>query len=559
MHHWFQLLIIIFVILSIAPFLGVYMAAAFGDKDKSSPVPFRWLERFIYKVCGIVPEKEMTWKTYAKALLYFNGLGIFFLFFLQVFQQWLPLNPQNFSMVKPDLALNTAVSFVTNTSWQAYGGEVTMSYFTQMVGLTVQNFVSAATGNSALLVLIRGFTRKSMATIGNFWADLVRTVVYLLLPLSIMIAFFLVGEGVIQNFKEYLSVETLSGEKQIIPMGPAASQIAIKQLGTNGGGFFNANSAHPFENPTPLSNIVETIAILLIPVAAVFMYGHMIKEKRQSRLLFAVMTALWISSLAIALFGELLPNANAMPPLEGKEMRFGTVKSVLWAVSTTATSNGSVNAMNDSLSPLAGAAALFNMIIGEVAFGGVGVGLCSMLMFVLLTVFLAGLMVGRTPEYLGKKIEKGEMQWVMLAILGPCALILLGVTIAFYYPEALKSLKNFGPHGLSEMLYAYTSAASNNGSAFAGLNADTPFFNSSLALVMLFGRLAILLPSLAIGGSLAEKKGMVPSLGTLETDKCLFGLLLLSVIIILGALTFFPAFTLGPIVEQILLQEGRTF
>ena len=561
MQNGLQLGVFILLLLIAVPLLGRYMAKIFQDNHKISIPLLSSLENLTYRVCHIDPSQEMTWKNYAKAMLYFNLVGLVFLFLLQVLQGWLPLNPQGFSGLEPSLAFNTAVSFVTNTNWQAYGGENTMSYLTQMTGLTVQNFVSAATGNAVLLSLIRGISRKSSQTIGNFWVDLTRTIVYLLLPLCIIFSLFLVSQGVIQNFHSYVEAKTLAGESQNIPMGPAASQIAIKQLGTNGGGFFNANSAHPFENPTPLSNFLETFAIICIPAAATYMYGLLIKSRKQGWIIFSVMFLLWIGGIAVALTSEytLNPVLGLNPVLEGKETRFGLDNSILWAVSTTGTSNGSVNSMHSSLSPLAGGVAMFNMMIGEVIFGGVGVGLCGMLMFVLLTVFLAGLMVGRTPEYLGKKIEKTEMQWIMLAILTPCALILLGAGIASILPIALESLASAGPHGLSEILYAFSSAAGNNGSAFAGLNANTYFFNIVLGIIMLLARLAILVPSLAIAGNLAQKSTMAPSLGTFATDKILFGILLLSVIFIVAALTFFPALSLGPIIEQILMLHGQAF
>lgn len=561
MEEKFELIIFILFFLTIVPFLGHYMAIIFQDHSNRTIPLLTHLEKFTYYFCQIQPHQEMTWKSYSKAMLYFNGLGFAFLFLLQLLQGWLPLNPQGFSGVEPALAFNTAASFVSNTNWQAYGGENTLSYLTQMMGLTVQNFVSAATGNAVLLALIRGIYRKSSQTIGNFWVDLTRTVVYLFLPICVILALILVSEGVIQNLHPYVVATTLMGDTQVIPMGPVASQIAIKQLGTNGGGFFNANSAHPFENPTPLSNFLETLAILCIPAAATYMYGILIKSKRQGWIIFSVMFILWASGLTIALISEFTPNdvLGVNPVLEGKETRFGIVDSILWAVSTTGTSNGSVNNMHASLSPLAGGVALFNIMIGEVIFGGVGVGLCGMLMFVLLTVFLAGLMVGRTPEYLGKKIEKTEIQWVMLAILSPCALILLGSGIASVWPSALDSLANAGPHGLSEILYAFSSAAGNNGSAFAGLNANTYFYNISLGVIMILARLAILIPSLAVAGHLAQKQIIAPSLGTFATDKPLFGVLLLSVILIVAALTFFPALSLGPIVEQILMLRGQAF
>ena len=554
MDHWLSLMLFIILLLVLSPLLGRYMASIFRDQSQPSYFFLSWLEKFIYRICGVDPEQEMGWKEYTKALIYFNLFGLVFLFLLQLFQGWLPLNPQNFSGVEPALALNTAVSFVTNTNWQAYSGETTMSYFTQMLGLGVQNFVSAATGNAALLALIRGIHRHSAQTIGNFWRDLTRSIVYLLLPLSFFFGFFLVSQGVIQNFHSYVQVSTLENGTQTIPMGPVASQVAIKQLGTNGGGFFNANSAHPFENPTPLSNFFETLAILLIPAATVFMYGSLINSRKEAIVIFTVMFTLWIGGLVVSYHFQSLSNSNAAinPVLEGMETRFGPLNSLLWSVSTSGTSNGSVNSMLDSLSPLAGGVALFNIILGEVVFGGVGVGLSSMLMFVFLTVFLSGLMVGRTPEYLNKKIEKFEIQWVMLAILTPCALTLLGSAIASVLPAALESLGNSGPHGLSEILYAFASAAGNNGSAFAGLNANTYFYNISLAIIMLLCRLAIVISSLAIAGSLVRKTPVASSIGTLTTNTPLFGALLFSVILIVGALTFFPALSLGPIVEQLL-------
>lgn len=540
------------------PWLGSYMAAVFEGKKR--PL-FGWLESLIYRATSIDPAQEMSAKDYIKCMLYFNGFGFAFLFLLLLCQGWLPLNPQQFKGVEPALAFNTAVSFITNTNWQSYGGENTLSYLTQMLGLTVQNFLSAATGSAVLIAFIRGIARRFSQTIGNFWVDMTRSVVYIFLPLSIIFAFLLVSQGVIQNLNPYVEAHTLAGETQIIPMGSAASQVAIKQLGTNGGGFFNANSAHPFENPTPFSNFLEMFAIVLIPASAAYMYGSMIQSRQHGWLILTVMLVLWIFSMLVANYSEHLlnPVLGVDPVLEGKETRIGIDASVAWAASTTATSNGSVNNMHSSLSPLAGGIAMFNMMAGEVTFGGVGVGLCGMLMFILLTVFIAGLMVGRTPEYLGKKIEKFEMQWVMQAILAPCALILIGAGIASLLPTALESLGNKGPHGLSEILYTFSSAAGNNGSAFAGLNANTLFYNLSLGIVMLLGRLAILIPSLVIAGSLAGKQKMAESLGTFATDNYIFGFLLTSIIIIVAALTFFPALSLGPIVEHILMQHGQAF
>jgi K+-transporting ATPase ATPase A chain len=561
MDNWLELGFFILLLLVTVPILGHYMASIFQDGvDKSYPL-LGWLEKNIYRICHIDPHQEMNWKEYAKALLYFNLFGLIFLFLLQLLQGWLPLNPQGLPGVEPTLAFNTAVSFVTNTNWQAYGGENTMSYLTQMLGMTVQNFVSAATGNAVLLALIRGIQRYSSETIGNFWRDLTRTVVYLLLPFCLVFALFLASQGVIQTLSPYIQVTTLENETQTIPLGPVASQIAIKQLGTNGGGFFNANSAHPFENPTPLSNFLENFTIFWIPAAATYMYGLMLKSRKQGWVIFIVMFVLWVGGLAVALYSESLNNPvlGVNPVMEGKETRFGSINSVLWAVTTTGTSNGSVNSMHDSLSPLAGGVAMFNLMIGEVVFGGVGVGLCGMLMFVLLTVFLSGLMVGRTPEYINKKIEKNEMQWVMLAILAPGALILLASGISSILPIALDSLGNTGPHGLSEILYTSASTAGNNGSAFAGINANTSYYNLSLAVIMLIARLAILIPSIAIAGNLAAKTTVATSVGTFSTDTFLFGVLLFSVIFIVAALTFFPALSLGPIVEQILMLRGHAF
>lgn len=503
----------------------------------------------------------MKWSEYGKALLYFNFFGLIGLFCIQLLQDRLPLNPQSFPAVAWPSALNTAVSFTTNTNWQSYAGESTMSYLTQMLGLASQNFLSAATGMAVLVALTRGFTRKNMETIGNFWVDLVRTILYLLLPLSILMAAFLIGEGVVQTFSPYVEISTLEGGKQTVPLGPAASQVAIKQLGTNGGGFFNTNSAHPFENPTALSNLVEMLAILLIPAASVYAYGIMIHSKKHAMLLILVMFTMWLCGNAVSRYSEGIANPvfDGITVLEGQETRFGVMNSVLWTTSTTATSNGSVNAMISSLSPLTGGVALFNIMLGELIFGGIGVGLCSMIMFILLTVFLSGLMVGRTPEYFGKKIEKREVQWMMLAILLPSSMILIGASLASVYPAALESLLNQGPHGLSEILYAFSSAAGNNGSAFAGLNAGSDFYNLSLAVVMLLGRISIILPSLAIAGLLAKKNRSPDSAGTFSTHSLLFAVLLFGVILLIGGLTFFPALSLGPIVEHLLMLEGRTF
>jgi len=458
-------------------------------------------------------------------------------------------------------SFNTAVSFMTNTNWQGYAGETTMSYLTQMLGLAVQNFLSAATGIAVFLALARGIVRKSTTAIGNFWVDTVRATLYVLLPLSIILAIILIGQGVVQNFASYQNVITIEGATQSIPEGPAASQIAIKQLGTNGGGFFNANSAHPYENPTPLSNFLEMLSILLLPAALTFAYGSMVKNRKHGWVIFGVMFILLITGLGLSLYSEYNgnPQMGGLASLEGKETRFGVANSILWSVATTDASNGSINAMHDSLTPLAGGIAMFNLMLGEIIFGGVGAGMYGMLLLVLLTVFLAGLMVGRTPEYLGKKIEAKEMQMTIIAILAPCAVILIGAGIAAVLPEGLSSLANKGPHGLSEILYAFASAAGNNGSAFAGLNANTVFYNVMLGFAMLIGRFAIIVPALVIAGSLAQKKEMAKSIGTFTTDNFIFGILLFSVIIIVGALTFFPVLSLGPIVEHFLMLAGRVF
>lgn len=554
LHDWLILFVFTISLVCITISLGSYIYRLINGRQGR-------MEGYFYRFAGVNGSIEMTWTEYGKALLQFNLWGLLVLFLIQIFQGYLPLNPQNFPGVPWALAFNTAVSFVTNTNWQAYAGETTLSYFTQMAGLTVQNFVSAATGLGALLVLCRGISRKNTTKVGNFWTDLVRSVLYLFLPLATIMAIVLVEEGVIQNFSSYVETTTLEGAKQTLPMGPAASQVAIKQLGTNGGGFFNTNSSHPFENPTALSNFLQMLAILVIPASLTYTYGRMIGSTKHGWLFFAVMFVLWGAGLVVSIMSEQLHNPvlEAFPNMEGKETRFGIGNSLLWSTATTGTSNGSVNTMHDSLTPLSGGIALFNMMLGELLFGGVGVGLCSMIMFVLLTVFLCGLMVGRTPEYLGKKIEKREIQWVIVAILTPAALILLGAGVSVVLPTALSSLANTGPHGLSELLYAFASAAGNNGSAFAGLNANTTYFNLSLAMVMMVARVAILLPSLAIGGLLANKNISPPSSGTFSTSTFLFFTLLCCVILIVGALTFFPVLVLGPIVEHFLMLNGRSF
>lgn len=564
LHIGFQLALFIGLLILVTPFLGCYIANIFQGQPTMSFLTgfFSRLETFTYRICNIDPQEEMKWTQYAQSLLLFNLFGFTLVFFLQVSQQWLPLNPQGFPAVPLDLAFNTAASFMTNTNWQAYAGETTMSDLTQMLGLTVQNFLSAATGNAVLFALIRGFLRKSQDTIGNFWSDLVKTIVYLLLPLSLIAAVVLISQGVIQTFHPYLEASTMEGEKQIIPLGPAASQIAIKQIGTNGGGFFNANSSHPFENPTPISNFIELFAIVLIPAASTYAYGLLIKWQRKGWNIFFVMLFIFLGGLGLSVYSELSivnPVLNVFPVLEGIETRFGILNSIFWSTATSATSNGSVNVMLDSLSPLAGGTALYNMMLGEVVFGGVGVGLSKMIMYTLLTVFFSGLMFGRTPAYLGKKIEKKEIQWVMMAILIPACLILIGSGIACALPQVESGLGNQGPHGLTEIMYAFTSASTNNGSSFAGLKVNTIFLNLVLGFIMLAARLSILIPTLAIAGSFAKKKISPPFRGTLTTDSIVFAILLTSVIFIVSALIFFPALCLGPIMEHFLMLKGRSF
>jgi K+-transporting ATPase ATPase A chain len=450
---------------------------------------------------------------------------------------------------------------MTNTNWQGYAGETTLSYFVQMTGLTVQNFVSAATGIAVLLALIRGISRKTTNNIGSFWTDLTRSTLYVLLPLSILLAIVLAGQGVIQNFKTYETVRTLQGAKQVIPMGPAASQIAIKQIGSNGGGFFNSNSSHPFENPTPFSNFLEMLSILLIPAALTYTYGKMVGSVRHGWTVFSVMLILLIAGLSISLYSEYSSNAlfGNLPLMEGKETRFGITNSILWTTSTTAVSNGSINAMNESLSPITGMIALLNIMLGEVIFGGVGAGLYGMIIFIILTVFIAGLMVGRSPEYLGKRIEAFEVKMAIIAILAPNLVILVFSAWAAVSNYGLAGLNNSGPHGLSEILYAFSSAAGNNGSAFAGLNANTVFYNLTLGIGMLIGRFGVIIPVLAIAGSMSAKKITPVSAGTFRTDNWLFIGLLISVILIIGGLTHFPALSLGPVVEHLLMNRGISF
>ena len=552
-----QIVFFVLTLLFLTPILGMYMALVLEGKRTILTSFFGSLEQGIYKICGIKPTDSMTWKDYLLALLGFNLLGALAVFFLQIFQHLLPLNPNHLPNVSLPLAFNTAVSFMTNTNWQSYAGETTLSYFTAMAGLTVQNFLSAATGIGVLLAMVRGFRNKESSNLGNFWVDVTRSVIYILLPLSIIFSGVLVGQGVIQNFQHNHTIITVEGQKQEIPMGPAASQIAIKQLGTNGGGYFNTNSAHPFENPTPFTNFLEMLAILLLPASLVYTYGVMISSKKHAGIIFSIMMVIFLFGFAGSLYSEYhVSHSLGVPLMEGKETRFGIMNSVLWANATTAASKGSVNSMHSSLSPLAGGIAMFNIMLGAIIFGGIGSGLYGMILFIILTVFLAGLMAGRTPEYLGKKIQKKEIIMVILGILIPSITILLGTSLALQLPAGLASLSTHGAHGFSEILYAFTSAAGNNGSAFAGLNANTAFYNLILGIVMLIGRFGVIIPCLVIAGSIANKKIIPASTGTFSTTNLTFAVLLLGVIIIVGGLTFFPALVLGPVTEHILLMRG---
>ena len=559
---WLQAGFYFALLVALTPPLGAFMARVFSGERHLLTGTLGWLERGIYRLSGVRADEEMNWKKYCGALLAFNLLGFLAVLALHCNQERLPLNPENLPNTSWHLGFNTAVSFVTNTNWQAYSGESTLSYLTQMLGLAVQNFVSAATGIAVLIALIRGLTRRDTDQLGSFWVDLTRATVHVLLPLSLVLALVLVWQGVPQTFDAYGKVTGLEGAEQVIPLGPAASQIAIKQLGTNGGGFFGVNSAHPFENPTPLSNFLQMLAILMIPAALTYTYGKMVKSTRQGWVIFAVMMALLVVGFAASWEAEAQGNASVpglVANLEGKEVRLGVTNSVLWSTATTAASNGSVNAMHDSLSPLAGGVALFNLMLGEIVFGGVGAGLYGMLLFVFLAVFLAGLMVGRTPEYLGKKIEARDIILTAVGLLVPGAVLLVGAAVSCVTEAGLAGLANNGPHGFSEILYAWSSAANNNGSAFGGLSTNTPFYNIGLGLAMLIGRFAVIIPVLAVAGSLARKKISPPSPGTFPTDGATFGILLLAVVLIVGALNHFPALCLGPIVEHFLMLGGRTF
>jgi K+-transporting ATPase ATPase A chain len=562
---WLQILIYCAIIVALTPLLGGYMTRVFaGDRTLLSPV-LRPVERLLYRAGGVDDSQEQHWLTYALAMLLFHIGGFVILYALMRLQAVLPFNPAQQSAVAPDLAFNTAVSFITNTNWQNYGGESTMSYLVQMLGLTHQNFLSAATGIVLAIALIRGFARAQAKTVGNFWVDITRCTLYVLLPICIPYALFLVWQGIPQTLGHYVDATTLEGAKQTIAVGPVASQVAIKMLGTNGGGFFNANAAHPFENPNVLSNFVQMISIFAIGAALTNVFGRMVGNTRQGWALFAAMGVLFLAGVVVAYWAEASGTAtlNALGltggNMEGKEIRFGIAASALFAVITTAASCGAVNAMHDSFTALGGMIPLINMQLGEIIVGGVGAGLYGMLLFVVLTVFIAGLMVGRTPEYVGKKIEAREVKMAMLAILILPLMYLGWTAVAVVYPPAVASMANAGPHGFSEVLYAYTSQTGNNGSAFAGLTGNTPFYNVTGAVSMLVGRFWMIIPAMAIAGSLAGKKTVAVSAGTFPTTGALFVGLLVGVILIVGGLTFFPALALGPVVEHLAMQAGAVF
>ena len=563
---WAQLIALIVVLGVTAPLLGRYMANVYTGTPSRLDKVFGPVERLIYRACRIDPEREQRWNIYALSLLAFSVVGFFLLYVIQRIQSGLPFNPTDMVNVQPALAFNTAVSFVTNTNWQSYAGESTMSHLTQMVGLTVQQFVSAAVGMAAMAALIRGLSRAGQRTIGNFWVDLVRTTFRILLPLAFVFAIVLIATGVIQNTHGFTPVHTVAGATQQIPGGPNASMESIKQLGTNGGDFFNVNSAHPFSNPTGISDFLELYAILIIPFALAFTFGRMIKDKRQGYAVVAIMAIIWLAFVSVAVFAEVdgnpklddrgvtqtvtstSPGGNA----EGKEVRFGPTASAEWCASTTGTSNGSVNSMHDSYTPLGGLTCLVHMKLGEISPGGVGVGLNGLLVLVILAVFIAGLMVGRTPEYLGKKIQASEVKLVVIYILIMPAIVLIGIAISTFVNSVSDvSIYNPGAHGFTELIYAFTSAGNNNGSAFAGITANTGYMNSALAVVMLFGRFFLIIPTLALAGALVRKRHVPASVGTFPTDTPLFVVLVIGVIFIVAALTFLPVLALGPIVEQL--------
>jgi K+-transporting ATPase ATPase A chain len=573
---WLQILVYFGLILALAKPVGLYLHRVFESPDRPLPRVFGPVERALHRLCGVDPDQEQNWRQYLGSLLAFSLLGGLVTFLLLLTQHRLPLNPQGFDGLSWDLAFNTAVSFLTNTNWQSYSGENTMSHLSQMVALTWHNFVSAGAGVAVALAVARGLTRKDQHDgLGNFWADLIRSLVYVFVPACLVVALVLVSQGVIQNFSPDLSLTTLEGGGQPLAMGPVASQEAIKMLGTNGGGFFNANSSHPFENPTPFSNLLEMLCIFVIPAGLTYAYGRMARDQRQGWVLFGAMALLFLAGSATAYWAESHPNpalsglaieqpvdgAGGVSPgnMEGKEVRFGVPNSALFATVTTDASCGAVNSMHDSFTPLGGLVPLVNIQLGEVIFGGVGAGLYGMLVFVLLSVFIAGLMVGRTPEYLGKKVEAREMQMAMVYVLIFPLVILGGAAWAAVDPVPLGGLANAGPHGLTEILYAFSSAAGNNGSAFAGLSANAPWWNVSLGLAMLLGRFAMIAPVMALAGGMAVKRTVPPGPGTFPTNGGLFLGLLTGVILIVGALTFFPVLSLGPVLEAFLAPHGKLF
>ncbi len=585
---WFQIGLYLLAIFLVTKPLGIFMTRVFS-REKTFPDPvLRPMERLIYRLCGIDEKHEMRWTEYGAAMLLFSGVSLILLYLMERMQQWLPLNPQHFANVAPDLAWNTAVSFTTNTNWQAYVPETTMSYLTQMAGLAYHNFASAAVGVALAIALIRGIARRESNTLGNFWVDLTRCFLWVLLPACLVGSLVLISQGTVQNLKPYATAQLLEPQtvqtqgpdgkaatqtitQQVIPLGPAASQEAIKMFGTNGGGFFNANSAHPFENPTPLSNFLEMFLIFVIPSGLTYTLGRMTGSPRHGWAVWGAMTALFLVGVSTVYWAEARGNsqlsgvnqaATALQSggnMEGKEVRFGIANSALFATATTDASCGAVNGMHDSFTPLGGMIPLVNIMLGEVIFGGVGSGLYGMLVFVILAVFIAGLMVGRTPEYLGKKVEAFDVKMAMLSVLVTSVTILTLAAIAVVAKFGTSSISNPGPHGLSQILYAYTSATGNNGSAFGGLNANTPWYNTSTAFAMLLGRFFVVIPILAIAGNLARKKTAPASLGTFPVTGPLFTVLLASTIVIVGALTFFPALSLGPILEHLLMLSGKSF
>jgi len=571
---WLQILFFLLAVLLVTPLIGGYMARVFTRQRTWLDPVMRPFERLVYRLTGVDEDRGMRWTEYAVSLILFSVVSLLVLYAMQRLQAFLPFNPQGFGGVAPDLAFNTAVSFTTNTNWQNYGGESTMSYFTQMAGLAYHNFVSAAVGIAVAIAFIRGIAQHETETIGNFWVDMVRATLWVLLPIAIVGAFFLVSQGVVQNLKPYDAVTTVEGAKQVIAQGPVASQEIIKQFGTNGGGFFNANSAHPFENPTPLSNWLEMFGIFAISSGLTYTLGSMTGSRRHGWAVWAAMAFLFLAGATVAYWAEARGNplltgvgadqaVTAMSPggnMEGKEVRFGIANTALFAAVTTDASCGAINGWHDSFTPLGGLVPLANMQLSEVVFGGVGAGMYGILVYIILSVFIAGLMVGRTPEYLGKKIQAFEVQMAMLTVLIFSLVILAFTAVSSVSPEfGTSSIANPGPHGLSEILYAFTSGAANNGSAFGGLTGNTKWYNTTIGLAMLFGRFFMIIPPLAIAGSLSRKKLIPPSLGTFPVTTPLFTALLVGVILIVGALTFFPALSLGPIVEHFLMQNGQVF